>query len=143
MIVSKPKGQSQFALWVFISVSLIISLFLITNYQGQVLYLIGIIVFLPLGIILAFRNTWFYKILYFRKKSIEVKFPLRFKKTAIHLKAIDWWKEEEVKTWREPFRQITIKSGNVNIKFANQEFSNYTQVRNFLLKNVRKKQQKG
>ena len=142
MIICKPKGQSQFALWVFISLCLIISLFLITNYNGQILTLIGIIILLPLGLILTFRNTWFYKIISFRKKSIQVRFPLRFKKTSVQLKEIDSWKEEEVKTWKEPFRQITIYSGKNTIKFANQEFTNYKQAKNYLLKNAGKKQQK-
>lgn len=115
---------------------------LFINYSGHILQLLGMIFFLPLGIILAIRTLRAYKIISFYKNKIQVRYPFRLKTIMLKTREISYWKEERVKTLNKEFKEATIDSPQAKLKFSNQEFTNYPRAISFLQKNAGKKQQK-
>ena len=146
MIISKPRTNALFALTVFIIISLSLAY---AGIQGPInngvwkwYNYVAVYFFGPLSLVIGLRMLWNFKLVYFGKDRIEVKYPFRFSFRRYTLKEIESWSETQVKTGKSLFKELRIVFERRSIKLSNQENSSYKEVHNYLRKKAGKKEQR-
>lgn len=142
MVTSKPAFNSLFALWLFVILSIGTGVVLLITYEGKLWQEILIVLIMPLGLVLGFRNIWSYKQFIVGQNKIRIRYPLRFHTIQFNLKELAYWEEQEVTTLGKLFQEITLVWENRKFKLSNQEFTNYKQVRQYLYKKAPRKLRK-
>lgn len=144
MITAKPKVGTLFSLGTFILTSLAIAgvtawYMLHSNSIAWYQYLIVLILF-PLGLGLAAKVIFGYKIVQVGKGRIDISFPVRFKKTGYRLKEIDSWKETQVKAATGTYKEVEINFlDKKQLYLSYQEHTDYLKVIQYLKKKCPKK----
>lgn len=144
MIVAKPKIGTLFSLGVFILVSLGIaaltaSYMLAAQNIAWYQYVIVLVLF-PLGLGLAVKVIFGYKIIIIGKGKIEIKFPTRFKKKAYRINEIDYWKETKVKAATGTYKEVEINfTDKKQLYLSYQEHTDYPKVIQYLKKKCAKR----
>lgn len=145
MIVSKPKSQALFAIFMFILICLSLGgynlLLLIKGSTWFFNYLMASI-FLPLGLILLIRQMVNYKIISIGNDKIQVRYPLRMRTIRVTLNQIEYWQETIIQTKTGVFKQLDIVFGRRTIKMSIQENTRYQETVNYLKKKLARKRKK-
>jgi len=145
MIISKPKSRALFAIGMFVLVCFSLggyNLSLIMKGSTWFFNYIMAIVFLPIGIILLFRQLINYKIISLGNGKIQVWYPLRFKVIRISLNKLDSWEETIIQTKTGVYKQLELIFPQNTIKMSLQENSYYQEVVNYFKKKLPKKVKK-
>ena len=97
----------------------------------------------PLAVGLTFRMLFNYKILYFGKNQIQVRYPVRFSAQRYMLKDLASWKEEKVKTMGNHYKELALRFSNgKGAKLSLQEHTDYHKVVKYLERKCPKKRLK-
>lgn len=145
MIISKPKSRALFAIGMFVLVCFSLggyNLSLIMKGSTWFFNYIMAIVFLPIGIILLFRQLINYKIISLGNGKIQIWYPLRFKVIRISLNKLDSWEETIIQTKTGVYKQLELIFPQNTIKMSLQENSYYQEVVNYFKKKLPKKVKK-
>ncbi|MBL3656622.1 hypothetical protein [Fulvivirga sediminis] len=143
MIVAKPKKGTLFSLGLFIVLAVGLATYITyTMLQGQpVWYQYALVALLyPIGIGLAIKVVWGYKVITVGKNKISIKYPIRFQTVEYTLKQLISWKEAIVKTGTGTFKEVSIKFDNGKVlNLSYQEHTDYPQVIQYLKKKCPRK----
>lgn len=145
MIVSKPKSQALFAIFMFILICLSLGGYnLLLLFDGSTWFFNYIMasIFLPLGLILLIRQMVNYKIISIGNDKIQVRYPLRMRTIRLSLNQIEYWQETIIQTKTGVFKQLDIVFGRRTIKMSIQENSRYQETVNYFKKKLARKRKK-
>lgn len=147
MITSKPKKGTLLSITLFLVLAYTLAIInfniLLKNpaapwYNYALFLVLG-----PLAVGLTFRMLLNYKILYFGKNQIQVRYPVRFSDQRYTLKDLSAWKEEKVKTMANPYKELVLRFSNgKSAKLSLQEHTDYEKVVRYLEKKCPKKRLK-
>ena len=94
----------------------------------------------PLAVGLTFRMLLNYKILYFGKNQIQIRYPVRLSDQRYMLKDLTSWKEEKVKTMGNHYKELALRFSNgKSAKLSLQEHTDYHKVVKYLERKCPKK----
>lgn len=143
MIVSKPKGNTLFALGVFLLICFALlgyTLYKFINYETHFWYQYVIfVVVTPLSLAVIVKTISSYKIIRLGKGKLSVSYPFLFKKRVMQMQDLISCSEEVIKTQGADFKQLTIKFEKERVKVSNQENSEYSKIYGYIKKKHPKK----
>lgn len=143
MIISKPKGNTLFALGMFLLICfglLGYTLFNFITYDVHYWYqyLIFIII-TPVSFVVAIKAIKSYKIIKLGKGKISVDYPFLLKKQAFNMQNLESWTEEIIKTQGTDFKELKLKFSHGKIHLTSQENSEYLKIYSYLKKKYPRK----
>ena len=143
MIVSKPKGNTLFALGVFLLICLALLGYTLYNFMSDerhywYQYIIFVVV-TPVSLAVIIKTISSYKIIQLGKGKLSVNYPFLFKRKAMQMQDLVSCTEEVVKTQGADFKQLTIKFDRETVKLSNQENSEYARIYSYIKKKHPKK----
>ena len=138
MIVSKPKGNTLFALGIFLLICFALLGYTLYNYINNEVrpwyqYVIFIVV-APVSFAVLIKTIKSYKIIRLGKGRLTVDFPALFKRKTFNMRDMEYYSEHVIKTQGADFKELTIKFDRDNVRLANQENSEYSKVLSYLKK---------
>ncbi len=143
MIVSKPKGNTLFALGIFLLLCLALlgyTLYNFINYESRYWYQYVIfVVVTPVALAVIIKTINSYKIIRLGKGKLSVNYPLLLKKRVMQLQDLISCSEEVIKTQGADFKQLTINFEREIVKLSNQENSEYPKIYSYLKRKHPKK----
>jgi len=145
MIISKPKSQALFAIFMFILICLSLggyNLWLLVEGNTWVFNYLMAGMFLPLGLVLLIRQMVNYKIISIGNDKIQVWYPLRMRTIRVGLNQIEFWQETIIQTKTGVFKQLDIGFGNRKVKMSIQENTRYPETVNYFKKKLARKRKK-
>ena len=143
MIVSRPKTNALFAIFVFLMICFslgIVNLNIVLNEDGQWFnYLIVIITFL-IGFSILIKQLLGFKIITVGEDTFKVAKPFLLGGYQFKVKNIISWEETVIKTKTGEFKELTIsEESGKKLKLTLQENTNYLKITAYLLKKAGKK----
>lgn len=143
MIVSRPKTNALFAIFVFLMICFslgIVNLNILLEGGGRWFnYLIVIITFL-IGFSIVLKQLIGFKIVTVGEGTFKVGKPFLFRGYQFKIKNIVSWEETVIKTKNGNFKELTIlQDSGKKLKLTLQENTNYKEVIGYLVKKVNKK----
>lgn len=143
MIISKPKGNTLFALGMFLIICFALlgyTLYNYVSYESHYWYQYVIfIVITPIAAAVIVKTIRSYKIVKLGKGKLSVHYPFFFKKQAFNMQELLSWSEEVVKTQGADFKELKMKFAEAQVKLANQENSEYSKIYSYLKRKHPKK----
>lgn len=142
MIVSKPKGNTIFALAVFL-ILIFGSFFALLSglLSGGTYFFFKLIlapVVLAVGLVVLSKFLASFKIVKLGNGQIEVFYPISKMRSKIFVKDILGWHEEAINTKNGEFREVRILYAKKKIlKLSNKENTKYDAVVKYLKKKVK------
>ena len=144
MIVSRPKFNALFAIFVFLIICLslgIVNLNIILKGGAQWFnYLIVVVTFL-IGFSILIKQLVGFKVVTVGEDTFKVAHPFIFRGYQFKIKNIQMWEETVINTKNGQFKELTIgHDPGKKLKLTIQENSNYKSIRDYLAKKAGKKQ---
>lgn len=138
MIISKPKGNTVFALCMFLIIcySLVgYTLIQFVSDEGRFWYQYAILIIItPIALTVSVKVARTFKIVKVGKAQMTVRYPLLFKTKKYNMKQLQQWEETIIKTQGTVFKQLTIIFEKDKVGLANQENTEYARVYDYLRK---------
>lgn len=143
MIISKPKGNTLFALGLFFLIcitTLGYTLYNFLSYDNRYWYqYIIFIVVTPVALVVLVKTIKGYKIIKLGKGKLSVNYPFIFKKQLFGMQDLVSWSEEVIKTPGANFKELKMKFLQDNVSLSNQENGEYPKIHSYLKKKHPKK----
>lgn len=138
MIVSKPKGNTLFALSMFLLICFTLLGYTLYNYFNNEVhhwyqYVIFVVV-TPVSFAVLIKTIKSYKIVRLGKGRLSVDFPFLFKSKVFNMQDLVCYSEDVIKTQGSDFKELTIKFDRDKVKLTNQENSEYSKIYAYLKK---------
>lgn len=146
MIISKPKGNTLFALSMFLIICYGLLGYTLYNYLNDAKhfwyqYAIFIVI-TPIALAVTYKTIQGFKIIHIGKDKLLVHYPILFKKKSFNLKHLESWEETIIKTQGSFFKEIMLKFSADKVKLTNQENGEYEKVLAYLKKKLSSKKLK-
>lgn len=136
MITSKPKGNTLFALSMFLILCyglLGYTLYNFLNFKPHYWYQYAIfIIITPIALSVTVKTIQSFKIIRIKKEQLFLHHPILLKKKKFNMKQMEYWEETIIKTQGTTFKQLTLNFGKTKVKLANQENTEYIKVLRYL-----------
>lgn len=136
MIISKPKGNTLFALGMFLLICFGLLGYTLFNYLTyEIHYWYQYLIFLlitPISIVVLIKTLSGYKIIKLGKGKMSVRYPFLFKAQSFNMKDLKYWKEEIIKTQGTAFKELTMSFKASKVKLSSQENGDYNQILSYI-----------
>lgn len=143
MIISKPKGNTLFALGLFFLIcvtTLGYTLYNFLSYDSRYWYqYIIFIVVTPVALVVLVKTIKGYKIIKLGKGKLSVSYPFIFKKQLFAMQELVSWAEEIIKTPGTNFKELKMEFPQDKVSLSNQENGEYLKIYSYLKKKHLKK----
>ncbi len=138
MIVSKPKGNTVFALCMFLIICYSLlgyTIFQYVSHEEKFWYQYAILIIItPIAISVSIKVARTFKIVNLGKGQMTVRYPLLFRTRKYNMKQLVHWEETIIKTQGTVFKQLTLVFEKEKVGLANQENTEYHKVFEYLRK---------
>ncbi len=147
MIKSVPKANASFAIGVFLVLAYSASGYLAYHISGpgrnSIIHWVLLVAVASIALAISVKYIGGYKIVELAKDRIKVNYPFRFKKVTYTVKGIANWQETEIKTKSGLYKQVAIRfESGKSLQLSDQENTNYTKVKGYLLQKCKRKEVK-
>lgn len=136
MIISKPKGNTLFALSMFLILCyglLGYTLYNFLSFEPRFWYQYAIFfIITPIALVVTVKAVQTFKIIRIKKEQLFLDHPLLLRKRKFNMKQLAYWEETIIKTQGAAFKQLTLGFGKAKVKVANQESTEYHRIFNYL-----------
>lgn len=132
MIISKPRGNTLFALSMFLLICFGLLGYTAYNfftYEQRFWYQYVIfLIITPIAFFVLWKTVLSYKIIRLGKGKMSVKYPFFFKEKVFYMKDLGNWKEEIIKTQGTAFRELQLNFKNGKVGLSSQENGEYNKI---------------
>src|SRR5690606_31980051 len=136
MIISKPRGNTLFALSMFLLICfglLGYTAYNFLNNEQRFWYQYTIILIItPIALVVLWKTILSYKIIRLGKGKMSVKYPFFFKEKVFYMKDLESWKEEIIKTQGTAFRELKMNFKNGAVALSSQENGEYNKIHSYV-----------
>lgn len=145
MIISKPRGNTLFALGMFLLICFGLLGYTSYNYfTYEHRYWYQYVIFLiitPIALVVLWKTIQSYKIIRLGKGKLSVTYPFFFKEQVFYMKDLEYWEEEIIKTQGTAFKELRLNFKSGKIGLSSQENGGYNKIHAYVkkkhLKNLR------
>jgi len=138
MIISKPKGNTMFALSMFLLIAyglIAYTAYNMYSYSSTYWYQYVIIcLIVPIALFVSIKTVKSFKIITIGKNKITLKYPLLGKEFTSSLRSLVSWEEVVVQTAGNVLKELTKTLEDKTIKLTSQENGAYSQIYSYLEK---------